>query len=71
MMIKKTLSIIIDSEIEEIVNIANHEGATKCNKVTVRHCEPGIMYTLDCKDGRLKAVKSTTKGAKWLVHKMK
>ncbi len=70
-MVKKTLSTIIDSEIEEIVKLANHEGTTQCNKVTIRHCEPGIMYTLDCKDGRFKAVKSTTKNAKWLVYKMK
>ena len=70
-MVKKTLSIIIDSEIEDIVRIANREGTIDCKKVTVRHCEPGIMYTLDCDCGRIKAVRSTTNNINWLIHKMK
>ena len=70
-MVKKTVSIIIDSEIEDIVKLAHHEGITKCAEITIRHCEPGIMYTLDCKDGRFKAVKSTAKNVKWIIHKMK
>jgi len=70
-MVKKTLSIIIDSEIEDIVRSANHEGIIDCKKVIVRHCEPGIMYTLDCESGRIKAIKSTLNNINWVISKMK
>ena len=67
----KKITATIDKEIESIVAIAIHEGITKCNRVTIKYCEPGIMYTLDCKDGRFKAVKSPSKDIEWLIHKMK
>ena len=72
MMVVKRLSITMDSEIEDIIRLANEKGIIDCGKVTVRHCEPGIMYTLDCKSSRIKAVKSTIKDTeKWVVYEMK
>jgi len=48
-MVKKTLSIIIDSEIEDIVRSANHEGIIDCKKVIVNIVNPVKCITWNVK----------------------